>query len=80
MGKTKIIRKLKRREYKWKTDQYEVDNPANGSEDMFDVIPGNEKKKNECASWRAHRRIWDRLLSPSFAIECQGLRETYSSI
>ena len=45
MGKTKIIRKLKRREYKWKTDQYEVDNPANGSEDMFDVIPGNEKKK-----------------------------------
>ena len=48
MGKTKIIRKLKRREYKWKTDQYEVDNPANGSEDMFDVIPGNEKKKWMC--------------------------------
>lgn len=49
---------------------------------MFDVIPGNEKKKkkSECALWRAHRRIWDRLLSPSLAIECQGLRKTYSSI
>lgn len=46
---------------------------------MFDVIP-EMKKKKECAPWGAHRRIWDRLFSPSLAIECQGLRKTYSSI
>lgn len=78
MGKTKVMRKLKRRQYTWKIDQDEqdeVENPANEPEDMFDVITWtwNEKKG-------PHRKVWDRLLSPSLAIECQGLRKNDSSI
>ena len=29
-------------------DQYKVENPANGSEDTFDVIPEMKKKERMC--------------------------------
>lgn len=37
-------------------------------------------KKRESAPWGPHRKVWDRLLSPSLAIGCQGLRKNDSSI
>ena len=66
MVKSKILKELKRRKHTWKVGQDEQ--TANGPDDISDVIYMNLKwKKTESAPWRAYRKIWDRLFSPTFS-------------